>query len=515
MGNGYARAVEDAVKGTGPGSAWDRRNIGPSLRRFFGLYFNGDIWACYRRYKNIDEEGTGWISYEELAEIVMLPEFNLLFIFDAFSQQNALIDSRELLVMICMFSSAKLMEKCKLMMTLFDASHSGTLTAHEVSHFANLSLTVLSRCTGVTFKPKELQAALQDEFADLLPEYQAAAERLGDDHTFKEERIVGQNEMDHILQSIMDLYEGLPLGQDPPEGAVPPPVPDWNHAAAVATATPTSAKPLGRRLTEAELAHLAVMGGLADEEADAEKAKQEMLRQQQEKEQKRKAAEAAKAAIKPAKAWMLIHGISYNIIARDMARFRHTFIHGVAQALSLPNGCVEILDIAAGSVQIEFLVHQAGRKGDQRTAEELLMVLAEQLRNMKSILRRGIFATYASSAELLAGPNRDAAAPPLALGSGKIQCDQGVQFLNPRAILDEILLRLKVEQEKADEAESKRNKVLLDLKRKEEQVQALKDLKDRKEREDALRQAEETRDADMKQFGEELRQLEELRKQQR
>lgn len=66
-----------------------------------------------RRYKNIDVENSGWISYEELAEwlgwsfgphprlwlwvcirvssglrILFLPEFNLLFIFDAFSQQN-------------------------------------------------------------------------------------------------------------------------------------------------------------------------------------------------------------------------------------------------------------------------------------------------------------------------------------------------------------------------------------------------------------------------------------------
>jgi len=463
----------------------------------------------------MDQEGTGWVSFEELQEIVMLPEFNLVFIFDSFSQQNALIDARELLVMVCLFSSAKLSEKCKLMMTIFDASHSGTLTAQEVLRFASLCLTVLSRCTGATIKHRELKSAVQDDFLGLLPEYRAVAERLGHDVTFKEERIIGQPEMDQIAQSIMDLYDGLPLGQEPPKGAVPPPVPDWNHAAAVDAASPRSAaKPLGRRLTEAELAHMAVMGGLPDEEEDAEKAKQEMLRLQEEKERKRKAAEEAKAAIKPAKAWMLIHGVSYDSVARDMARFRHTFIHGVAQALCLPSGCVDIVEITAGSLQVEFLVHQAGRKGDQRTAQELLVNLAEQLRSMKSVLRRGIFASYASSAELLAGTNRDAAAPPLALGSGAIRCDQGVQFCNPRSILDEVLMRLKVEQERADEAEFKRNKVLLDLKRKDEQIQALKDMKDRQAREEALRQAEETRDTEMKQFGEELRQLEDLQRQQ-
>lgn len=114
MGAGFVRSIRQVVPSSAPGSTWARRDIGPTLRRFFGAFYNGDVWAVYRhilpnclerglrRYKNIDVENSGWISYEELSEllgtrmrrkravrILFLPEFNLLFIFDAFSQQNA------------------------------------------------------------------------------------------------------------------------------------------------------------------------------------------------------------------------------------------------------------------------------------------------------------------------------------------------------------------------------------------------------------------------------------------
>lgn len=70
MGAGFVRSIQAVVPSVAPGSAWAQRDIGPTLRRFFGAFYNGDVWAVYRRYKNIDVENTGWISYEELAEIL-------------------------------------------------------------------------------------------------------------------------------------------------------------------------------------------------------------------------------------------------------------------------------------------------------------------------------------------------------------------------------------------------------------------------------------------------------------
>lgn len=68
MGAGFVRSIQAVVPSVAPGSAWAQRDIGPTLRRFFGAFYNGDVWAVYRRYKNIDVENTGWISYEDLAE---------------------------------------------------------------------------------------------------------------------------------------------------------------------------------------------------------------------------------------------------------------------------------------------------------------------------------------------------------------------------------------------------------------------------------------------------------------
>ena len=68
MGAGFVRSIQQVVPSSSAGSSWARRDIGPTLRRFFGAFYNGDVWAVYRRYKNIDVENSGWISYEELSE---------------------------------------------------------------------------------------------------------------------------------------------------------------------------------------------------------------------------------------------------------------------------------------------------------------------------------------------------------------------------------------------------------------------------------------------------------------
>jgi len=513
MGNGFVRALNAVVPSTEPGSAWVQRDVGPTLRRFFGAYKAGDVWAVYRRYKHLDVENSGWISYEELSEIVMLPEFNLVFIFDAFSQQNALIDSRELLTMVSLFSSSSPGEKCQIFTTLFDTSHSGVCTGQEVAGYAAQCLQVLARCTGAPVRQRDVVAALQEELPDLLPAYRDAVHVSGKgfDVGFREERIFARSELDDLLQTFSDVYAALPIGQDPPEGAVAPPPPDWGHATGGGEAPEYVHVPLNRRLTEQELAHMAVMGGLRDPEEEAAEAARKMREKEAAERAKAAELEAAKAAIRPAKAWMIIHGADFDEVSKDLPKFRHTFIRSAAHSLDLPSGCVEIIDVTPGSVVVEFLVHQSSRKGDARTAQELVLLLAEQLINAKSRFRNSNLAAYAASAELLTGPTRSTAAAPLGFFSDTILCEQAIQFCNPQSVLDEVLARLDIETQRAQEAESKERRALQELKKCDETVKALKDLIERAKREEAERKAEEERDKEMSEFGEELRMLEELR----
>eukprot|EP00913_Durusdinium_trenchii_P033324 g31197.t1 len=165
----------------------------------------------------------------------------------------------------------------QLFMTLFDNSHSGTCTAAEVANFATLALQVLGRCTGAPVRAKDIAAAMQEELSDVLPLYRDAVNRLGSEATFKEERIFGQDEVDEICSTFRLLYDELPIGQDPPPNCVAPPAPDWDQAAVETKdsrpATGT-VRQLNRGLTEAELTHMALLGGMQsdDEDEDREKA---------------------------------------------------------------------------------------------------------------------------------------------------------------------------------------------------------------------------------------------------
>mmetsp|Transcript_8967 Transcript_8967/g.21255 ORF Transcript_8967/g.21255 Transcript_8967/m.21255 type:complete len:548 (+) Transcript_8967:85-1728(+) len=514
MGAGFVRALQSVVPGIAPGSSWAQRDIGPTLRRFFGAYYNGDVWAVYRRYKNIDVENSGWISYDELGEILFLPEFNLLFIFDAFSQQNALIDSRELLVMVCLFSSSKLSEKCGVFMTLFDSSHSGTCTAAEVASFATLALQVLGRCTGACVRGKDIAAVMQEELSDVLPQYREAENRLGMEATFKEERIFGQDEIDEICSTFRHVYEELPIGQQPPANCVAPPAPDWQRTAMASAAqmenSPTR-KPLNRTLTDAELTHMAMLGSTGNEAGGREQAAEILKEKTRASHQEMLEREAAKAAIKPSRGWMVVHGADFVTVSKELARFRHLFVKCVAQALDIPSGILTVVDVTPGSVVVEFLVHPSARAGDNRNATQLLIALAEQLINSNSTLRRGHFGAYAASAELLVGETRRKAVHALSIADGVICCDQSVQCCSPQAVLDEVLARLRIEQRRAESAEDKYKQAVIELRRRDESVKSLTKLLGQAKQQEEEKK-EEQRDAEMQEFGKQLLHLEELAK---
>ena len=55
-------------------------------------------------------------------------------------------------------------------MTLFDSSHSGTLTAAEVAAVGVQALQVLARCTGAPVKGRDVAQAMQEEPMKLCDE---------------------------------------------------------------------------------------------------------------------------------------------------------------------------------------------------------------------------------------------------------------------------------------------------------------------------------------------------------
>jgi len=510
MGAGVAKCLERCVSDVGPGSAWAQKDLGPTLRRFFGAYVNGDIWALYRRYKQVDSHNCGYVGYEELPEIVQLPEFNLLFLWDAFSHQNSLFEGRELLIIVCIFSSASLAEKCRFLLTLHDASHSGTITGAEVAELATACLGVLARCTGQNIRPKEVAAVLQDDLPNVLQAFREAAKVNGPGPAFKTERIISNAELDMLAASLRGMYQELPIGQDPPPGALKPPEPDWNvgKEEIVAAGSGTSAVRTlaGKKLTQAELLQMAVMGGVSAEVGDEDAAKDSstlLLEMQLARDQELERSQAATASMKPAKGWLVIHGADFATVSKDFLGFRHSLVKSISQALRVPGASIEVVEITAdsveitaGSVVVELLIHPSARAGDIRDAKELLIQIAQQLSDKQSSMRCGSFASYAASAELLTGTSRKTATPPLGIGD-TVRCDQATQHCDPSSVLDEVLARLEVEKVRAERAEAAHRAALEELAKREATIISLTQAK---------------HEEDMELFAQELRQLEELRK---
>ncbi|CAE7942375.1 GCP1 [Symbiodinium sp. KB8] len=270
-------------------------------------------------------------------------------------------------------------------------------------------------------------------------------------------------------------------------------------------------KPLNRTLTDAELTHMAMLGSTGNEDGGREQAAEILKEKRRASHQDMLEREAAKAAIKPARGWMVVHGADFVTVSKEMARFRHLFVKCVAQALDVPSGILTVVDVTPGSVVVEFLVHPSARAGDTRNATQLLIALAEQLINSNSTLRRGHFGAYAASAELLVGETRRKAVHALSIADGVICCDQSVQCCSPQAVLDEVLARLRIEQRRAESAEEKYKQAVIELRRRDESVKSLTKLLDLAKQQEEEKK-EEQRDLEMQEFGKQLLHLEELAK---
>jgi len=421
---------------------WNQTARGPTLRRLFGGYQNQDCWAVYRKYREIDD-GDGYVSYEELQQAIKLAEFNLLFIWDLFSQQNELINSKELLTVVCVFSSARLEEKGRFLMSLFDDSHTGICTGAEIAQISVAVLGVLAKCSGTVVKAKEVVSLVRQDLPGLMPEYKKIVKDVGEEAAFTKERLVGHNELDKLLTSLRAAYGETPMSESPPDDAAAPPPPDWGEAKgkerkprmnnstnAVAGGGSSAVRNLAasrsaKKLPENELSHLAWMSRLDDEPGSGEK---ENLVIANSNTLVTAPLDKVKPVLAAAHSWMVVHGAEFASIAKDLAGFRRLFIRSVSQSLGVPSGCIEVINVSHGSIVIEFKIHPANRGGDMREASALVLLLEQQLGCPHSALRRGPLGFYAESAELLAGEPKRAATPPGHGTTGSVpQCDQAVQ----------------------------------------------------------------------------------------
>jgi Ca2+-binding EF-hand superfamily protein len=418
--------------------AFDRKQCGPTLRRLFGAYKNPDFWAVYRRFRAVDD-GNGYVSYEELLQCVSISEHQSLFLWETFSQQNELIYARELMTVICIFSSATLDEKGKFLQALFDGSHTGMNTAAEVASALHMVLAVLTKCSGIPVKVKEVREQLKSILPDLLPTWVDALERSNgkSEEAFNSARFIGQIELEKLLPSIKATYETLPIAGPPPMGASQPPPPDWatpsslEKGQAKVPEKKTSAAAHGssaKVLSKGDLAHLSWVASMDDEDGGEGK-----------ENTKPKATLGADGeeipSLASAKGWMVIYGTDFAAVAKDLHSFRHLFLRSVSTALGIPMGCIEVINIsrggANGGLVVEFNLQPSGRGGDTRDGETLKEALAQQLLVPHSALRKGAFKEYVTSAELVERPSKGGSSRP-ATSDGRPQSQNGKSAVHRR-----------------------------------------------------------------------------------
>lgn len=320
--------------------------------------------------------------------------------------QNELIHARELMTVICVFSSAPLVEKGKFLQALFDDSHTGLCTAAEIVSILHMVLAVLTKCTGIPCKVKEVRDQLKRILPELLPTWADALERCHgkSEVAFTSDRFIGQIEMEQLLPSLMETYETLPIAGPPPPGALQPPPPDWATPSALekgsnktADAPKPAAGPSAKALGKAELAHLDWISRM-DDEADGEGLSPTGIGNSQER----------VGTADAARGWMVIYGTDFSAVAKNLASFRHLFMRSVATALGMPMGCIEVVNITRSSgTIIEFLLSPSGRGADTRDGETLKQALSQQLALPHSALRKGPFKDYVASAELVERPQKN------------------------------------------------------------------------------------------------------------
>lgn len=427
-------AIASSLLRAAGGPTWSQYASGPTLRMLFGGYGAPDCWAVLRACRQVDD-GSGFIGYDELQQVVSLADCSQLFLWDWLSQHGELINTRELMVAVIVFSSARLEEKARILMSVFDVTRCGVCTGAEIAEMCGMVLNTLGRCTHTVVKPKDVSLKLKAELHELLPEFRERVRRYGRDAVFDRERLVGHSELDALLlPTIRPQYDRLPIaGPQPADSARPPPAQSrggGGPAVRVLVQVPQSPVRAKRvvpvRPLHEGLSHLAWMDDLEEAPRSADACQLPTL-----DDDPWEIPDAAELAAVPARRWMVIHSVDFGDVARDIAGFSRLFAKSVAAALGLPPACVEVLNVTQGSIVVEFLLRLPARSAN---AHSLALLLEQQLQHPHSALRRGQLALYAAGAELLAGEpqrvatpqNQEPRAPP-------VQVDQAVQ-VDPREL---------------------------------------------------------------------------------
>eukprot|EP00931_Biecheleriopsis_adriatica_P008208 TRINITY_DN109422_c0_g1_i1.p1 TRINITY_DN109422_c0_g1~~TRINITY_DN109422_c0_g1_i1.p1 ORF type:complete len:515 (+),score=112.25 TRINITY_DN109422_c0_g1_i1:83-1627(+) len=403
MGGSFSASLSLAA----PHERWNMKGRGPKLRQLFGGYRGQDVWAVQRKFKSMDD-GHGFLSFEEVQDLLYFEEPGLLFIWDLFSQQNELMNAKELLTVVCTFSSAPIEEKVRFLLAVFDASNRGLCTGKEIADMGLMVLTVLGKCTGVNTRAKEVTPQISAELARLVPVFAEVVEVYGEKEAFQSERVIGQLEVDrNITPSVRDIYEQLPLVEAVTDTALPPP-PGWATAQAkeqVPVKLDDSMHRKEREVKEEEnvpigadpaLQHLSWMRRLEDKGTGTT----------------RDAAYPAAvsyidSAPEPSAAqrWVVMRETDFSVIAMDIPGFKRVYCKSLCSALGLPahGDCVQVVNATSGSgsIVVECILRPRSHT-DSRTGNELAKLLEKQLSSPHSALRKGPLAPYLRDAIILA-----------------------------------------------------------------------------------------------------------------
>lgn len=386
---------------------WQQKGRGPKLRQLFGAYRSQDIWAVQRKFKSLDD-GHGYLSFEEIHELLYFDEPGLLFVWDLFSHQNELMNIKELLTIACIFSGALLEEKARFLAAVFDTAGRGLSTGAEIADMCTVVLKCLGKCTGSMTKAKEVTPQLMAELPHLVPICADVWNQVGEKEAFHNERVIGQLEIDRCLvPSIRDAYETLPLNGFIQSAAKPPP-PGWatastNEGPAAAAEDDTPIAPSSKNKhgiqgpkdsmepgADPSLSHLAWQTRLEDKENDP--------------------SNVDKAVQDPASVvhrWLVLGDTDWPRIAKDVQGFRKTFCKSVCYALGLPvsGGCVNVLNVTSGGNDNIVLELQLRRppetRSESRDAQDMAQLLETQISSSHSALRHGALAPFLAQAMLL------------------------------------------------------------------------------------------------------------------
>lgn len=410
---------------------WQLKGRGPKLRQLFGAYRSQDIWAVQRKFKSLDD-GHGYMSFEEIHELLYFDEPGLLFVWDLFSHQNELMNIKELLTITCIFSGALLEEKARFLAAVFDTAGRGLSTGAEIADMCTVVLKCLGKCTGSMTKAKEVTPQLIRDLPNLVPICADVWKQVGDTEAFHNERVIGQVEIDRCLvPSVREAYEKLPLDGIIHDAAKPPP-PGWATAStnegppAAAEEEDTAISPSSKRKqgtkgptdsmgpgADPSLRHLAWQTRLEDKENDP--------------------SNVAKPVQDPASLlhrWLVLGDTDWSKIAKDVPGFCRTFCKNVCYALGLPisGGCINVINVTSGgndNIVLELQIRRPPEtRSESRNAQDIAQLLETQINSPHSALRRGALASFIAQAILLgAAPKamrETESAAPTPKGSGSM-----------------------------------------------------------------------------------------------